>query len=151
MNITQHQTVFPPLTNPHATARVTNPLPKPEVCPCCGCAVELVPNEVIYGRRYGDWPYAYACTRCDAHVGLHPGTLIPLGTLADSALRTARSAAKRAFNPIWNDRHMARSTAYIWLAMQLKIDPGECHFGWFDVERCIEAQIICENFMKGRS
>jgi hypothetical protein len=150
MNIIPHQKAFPPLTNPHATVKVTNPLPVPEECPHCQGEVELVRNAQIYGRPFGDWPYAYACQDCDAYVGLHPQTLIPLGTLANRGLRHARKAAHQAFDPIWKERHMNRTTAYIWLAMQLKIDPNECHISWFDTERCIEVQVICENFLEGK-
>ena len=145
------QSVFPPLTSPLAVSRVKDPLPKPETCPCCGGQVELVPNEQIYGRPYGDWPYAYACVDCDAYVGVHPETLIPLGTLADSTLRNQRRLAKAAFEPIWRQKgshRMPRSQAYIWLALRMGIPTSECHFAWFDAERCMIAQHICEDYMK---
>lgn len=122
-----------------ATARVRNALPVPTVCPNCGGDVELVSNAMIYGREYGEWPWAYRCEddACDSYVGLHPFTGIPLGTLANAATRAARKQAKAAFNPLWEDKRMSRSEAYAWLAKSLGIETVEsCHIGWFDVETC---------------
>lgn len=123
-----------------AVARVKNPLPAPTICPNCSSAVELVSNRVIYGREFGEWPWAYRCVDdvCDSHVGLHPFTGIPLGTLANAATRAARMRAKAAFNPLWHDGgQLTRSAAYAWLARQLGIvDVTTCHIGWFDIATC---------------
>ncbi|MFG8677889.1 zinc-finger-containing protein [Pseudomonas aeruginosa] len=77
--------LVPPAPLPHvsrgALKRIKHPQPIPTGCPHCGGLVRLVSNRVIYGREYGDWPYAYACTGtgCGAYVGLHPDTDVPLG------------------------------------------------------------------------
>jgi hypothetical protein len=129
-----------------ATARVGNPLPAPTTCPHCGGPVKLVENDVIYGRHYGDWPFAYDCRACDAYVGLHPFTAIPLGTLATRAMRDARQQAKAAFNPLWLDKKasMSRTEAYAWLAGALGIaDVEQCHIGWFDVAQCKRVVEVC--------
>jgi uncharacterized protein DUF3268 len=129
-----------------AIKRVTNPLPAPTVCPRCKSSVEIVNNDVIYGRSYGEWPWAYKCANeaCDCYVGMHPFTDIPLGTLADMATRDARKEAKAAFNPIWERGGMTRSEAYAWLADKLCIaNVGECHIGWFDVETCNRVIDVC--------
>lgn len=121
-----------------ATARVTNPLPVPTVCPHCGGPVRLVENSAIYRRNYGEWPWAYLCAPCDAYVGLHPFTAIPLGTLATAPIREARKLAKAAFNPLWMNGGMSRSEAYAWLAKAMGIaDVNQCHIGWFGVEQCV--------------
>jgi len=140
---------IPPL-NPsrRATARVTNPLPVPTICPYCNGPVQLVSNRVIYGREYGEWPWAYRCcdTDCDSYVGLHPFTAIPLGTLANAATRNARKRAKAVFNPMWQNGTMTRNDAYAWLAAQLGIaNKDECHIGWFDVDRCMTVVEVCNN------
>ncbi|WP_294767148.1 zinc-finger-containing protein [uncultured Rhodoferax sp.] len=120
-----------------ATARVTNPLPVPEKCPHCGASCQIVNNASIYGREYGEWPWAVLCSGCRAYVGLHPFTGIPLGTLATAPIRKARSAAKDVFNPLWQSGSMTRSEAYAWLAGALGIaNVDECHIGWFDVAQC---------------
>lgn len=121
-----------------ASARVKDPLPVPETCPHCAGGVELVNNAAIYGRSYGEWPWVYHCTRCDAYVGLHPFTSIPLGTLATKPIREARKQAKAAFNPLWRSGKgsISRSGAYAWLAGELGMPPNQCHIGWFGVEQC---------------
>lgn len=120
-----------------AVARVKNPLPVPEKCPHCGSRVWIGPNSRIYGRPYGDWPWALMCTGCDSYVGLHPFTGIPLGTLATPEIRRARKAAKEVFNPLWQRGAMTRDQAYAWLASALGIaDVEQCHIGWFDVAQC---------------
>lgn len=130
-----------------ATARVPLPhMPAPTSCPHCGAGVELVKNSFVYaGREYGDWPWVYVCsklgTTCDAYVGLHPFTAIPLGTLANAEEREYRKRAKSLFNPCWEagpvqERFQRRTAAYAWLAEAMGISTAECHFGMFDVARC---------------
>lgn len=131
-----------------ATARVLNPLPAPTVCPHCGNRVELVNNEAIYGKSYGEWPWAYRCATgkaCDSFVGMHPYTNIPLGTLATPEMRNARKLTKDLFQQTWGGKdsgRMSRDDAYAWLASQLNIPLGECHFGWFDIPTCRKAYAI---------
>lgn len=137
------RTVTPWRPSRRAVARVIDPLPVPTVCPFCGSDVELVKNSVIYGREYGDWPWVYKCVSCDSHVGLHPFTGIPLGTLADKETRLARQAAKAAFNPIWKSGEMSRTDAYNWLAKQLGVLVNHCHVGWFDVDMCKKVVQVC--------
>src|SRR5690606_31465936 len=79
-----------PYISRQALHRVKDWMPPPSCCPYCGGPVRLVKNCEIYrGRAYGAWPYAYWCQPCDAFVGLHPETDLPLGTLADRELREA--------------------------------------------------------------
>lgn len=135
-----------PYVSRRALRRVKNPLPAPTQCPNCQWDVVLTTNADIYGREYGEWPYAYLCTNgmCDSYVGLHPDTDIPLGTLADSDLRESRKAAKAAFFARMRHQGMDRSAMYSWLATQMGIPVDECHFGWFDHAKCELAQRICE-------
>lgn len=127
-----------------AISRVTNFLPVPEACVNCDSKVEIVSNAAIYGREYGEWPWAFKCTCCDSYVGMHPYTNIPLGSLADVETRAARKRAKSVFNPLWQSGHMSRSEAYAWLAGKLGIlDVNTCHVGWFDVDTCAQVVEIC--------
>ena len=138
-----------PLISRRALQRVRNPLPAPEACPYCNGQVRLVSNDAIYGKLYGDWPYAYLCAPCDAMVGLHPGTDIPLGTLANRVLRRARSISKQLFHHTKERYGFTRSQAYEWLALQMQIPLGECHFGWFDLAQCDQAAEICKGVLRG--
>lgn len=124
--------------------RITDPLPVPEQCPFCGGLPKYVNHADIYGgREYGSWPYALACASCDAYVGLHPYTHIPLGTLANKDLREARKRGKSAFIRLVDQRGWLRSEGYEWLARRLDIAIETCHWGWFDLETCGQAELIC--------
>ncbi|HHK1125480.1 TPA: zinc-finger-containing protein [Pseudomonas aeruginosa] len=148
--------LVPPAPLPHvsrgALKRIKHPQPIPTNCPFCGSDVELVNNSEIYGREYGDWPYAYKCEDwdddCGAYVGLHPETDLPLGTLADKPLRDSRNRCKKPFERIWRDGLMSRADAYAWLAKQLGLSAAECHFGLFDVDRCERAKRICDQYLE---
>lgn len=137
--------------SPNALARVKDKLPVPEVCPYCGSPVTAVENKKIYGRNFGQWPWAYLCTGtnnpvCDAYVGMHPFTNVPLGTLANKVTREARKKAKEVFEPLWQEegRKMSRDKAYAWLAKQLGIEKSKCHIGWFDVDMCGRVLDVCK-------
>ncbi|WP_258257076.1 DUF3268 family zinc-finger domain-containing protein [Pseudomonas chlororaphis] len=120
-----------------------NPLPVPTECRYCAGHVELVNNSTIYGREFGEWPYAYRCDDCGAYVGLHPSTDIPLGTLATAQLRKDRNLSKDMFHKVKERRGFTRSLAYEWLAGKMGIPVGQCHFGWFDQDECALAMGHC--------
>ena len=132
-----------------ALARVKAPLPPPTCCRYCQGEVKMVNNRLIYGRPMGEWPYAYLCqnTYCRASVSVHPFTDIPMGILADKALRVARQEAKAIFNKIWSGPRaiMGRPRAYEWLANAMGFaDVEQCHVGWFDAEQCATVVAICK-------
>ncbi len=140
--------IIPPAPLPHvsrrALAMVGNWMEPPTRCPYCLGKVELVDNSLIYGRRYGDWPYAYRCAgSCDAHVGLHPNTDIPLGTIAKKELREARTRSKNVFHRMKKTLGRSRSEAYKLLAGKMGLEKEKCHFGWFDEYDCRRAREIC--------
>lgn len=122
-----------------ATARVKNPLPAPVECPHCRSSVSIANNSEIYGREYGDWPWAYLCDGCGAYVGMHPFTAIPLGTLANEEQRRARKICKADFEALWKTGRLTRDEAYAQLAAHMGIEKEACHFGWFGVEECHKA------------
>lgn len=131
-----------------ATARVPAPLDVPEYCHCCGGqTVECMHHDLVYGRAYGEWPWMFRCLTCEATVGMHPFTNIPLGTLATRAMRSARTAAHAAFNPLFESGAMKRTQAYTWLAAQLGIaNVEQCHIGLFDIETCIRVVEVCRAY-----
>ena len=130
-----------------AVKRVLNPLPAPTVH-TCGKPVEIAHHDQVYGREFSEWPWMYRCKACDASVGMHPFTGIPLGTLADKALRDLRKAAKQPFEQLWKRALLSRGDAYAALARHLDIEVSACHFGWFDAERCAAAKAWAEAFLK---
>mgnify|MGYP001068973319 CR=1 FL=1 len=117
-------------------------------CPYCDRAAALVTGAVIYPHRPDLFGLKFwQCEPCDAYVGCHkagarvgPGVIsdgtLPLGRLANAALRRAKSAAHAAFDPLWKSRVMKRREAYAWLAKELGISSANCHIGMFDVDAC---------------
>ncbi len=146
-------TIEPPEPLPHvsrkALRRVKDALPVPVDCRYCGMDVALVNHSEIYGREYGDWPYAYLCRSCGAYVGLHPNTDLPLGTLADRYLRSARKGHKTYFAKMQKTMGWTRSEAYAYLAEKMELPVPECHWGWFEIEQCEQAGAICRDKLEG--
>lgn len=132
-----------------ATARVKDPLPAPKTCRYCEGVVEIMSHERVYGRDYSDWPWLYRCVECDASVGMHPFTNIPLGVLADQSLRKTRMRVKAIFKGVCL-QFPSRSDAYAALADAMGIPVGECHFGWFTEERCVQAEAALSVMEKPR-
>ena len=110
---------------------------KPTICRYCGSPVVYTSNAEIYGREYGNGK-CYLCRNCRAFVGTHPGTDIPLGTLADSELREYRKEAHYWFDQIWKGptRMMTRYKAYGWLANKIGLSRDETHMAMFEKEQC---------------
>lgn len=128
---------------------------EPPACPYCDAPSELVTGDVLYPhRRDLHGSCFYRCVPCEAWVGCHRGTLVPLGRLANAELRAAKSAAHREFDPLWRakiqregcSKSTARGLAYAWLAGQLGIDVKECHIGQMDVEMCARVVAICRPY-----
>jgi len=137
---------FPlPYISRKSLKRVAHRMPIPECCNCCGeKSVHLTSNSEIYGREFGEWPYAYLCSSCDAYVGVHKHTDLPLGTLADKSTREARKSCKFSFLLLQDANYKnSRSELYEWLAKQLDIPFEECHWACFDEAQCLKAKDIC--------
>ncbi|MBZ0073649.1 zinc-finger-containing protein [Bordetella hinzii] len=137
----------PPL--PHvsrrALARVRDRIAPPTSCHCCGGPVRLTNNSDIYnGHSFGDWPFVYRCTQCQAYIGLHPDTDLPLGIMAGRATISARKAAKSVFLQLQTRRFGSdRGAAYAWLAHALGIAKTICHFAMFSEEQANRAAQVC--------
>lgn len=107
------------------------------ICQYCGLAAALVTGKEIYPHREDlhDKRF-YQCKPCDAYVGVHGSTVIPLGILANSELRAAKMQAHAKFDPLWKSGAMKRNAAYQMLADKLGIEPRHCHIGMFNVAMC---------------
>lgn len=129
-----------PFVSRRALKRVKERLAIPKLCNCCGGPVRLVNNMEIYnGTEYGEWPFAYRCEHCEAYVGVHPKTDLPLGTLADQPTRAARKQ-KQLFIPLIRARFGGdRNAAYQWLADGIGIPKRMCHWGIFSIDQCDQA------------
>lgn len=115
--------------------------PIPEICPYCGSPVIFTSNAVIYGKQYGGG-MCYKCVNCDSYVGVHKGTNVPLGILANKELRELKKECHALFDPLWKSNKMTRKEAYGYLANLLSISIDECHFGWFSKEMLQKAKNV---------
>lgn len=122
------------------------------ICPYCLNVSEYVDSSVIYGRSYG---MIYLCKPCDAYCGVHAGSDVPLGSLANAVTRQARKEAHALFDPLWQrkmekgyTKNAAREASYIWLAKEMRIHRDECHIGSFTAEQCEQVIKICSSLLK---
>lgn len=141
-----------PHVSRRALARVRDRIEPPTACHCCGGPVKLTNNRDIYnGQSFGDWPYVYRCAQCQAYVGLHPDTDLPLGIMADRQTIQARKEAKTVFQRVVLVRHSRdRNAGYAWLARALEIPTSVCHFGMFDHARALAARDACRSALEVR-
>ena len=81
----------------------------------------------------------YVCNnypRCDSYVRVHPGTTIPVGTIADRKLRTMRRDAHKYFNQIYYRGIMSKQEAYRWLSDILGLPMASTHIGMMGENYC---------------
>jgi hypothetical protein len=123
------------------------------VCPYCSGNSELIDSKLIYGKSYANM---YYCGKCDAYVGVHQGTKISLGRLANKELRICKKKAHNVFDPMWRkkmeleniSKYEARTLGYKWLSKEMGIESKFCHIGMMNVEQCREVIKICSPFAK---
>lgn len=120
------------------------------ICPYCGTLGVLCTGLDVYPHRRDLWRKKFwRCPSCpDVWVGCHPPAVdgkgggqgdgtVPLGRLADGALRSAKQQAHAAFDPLWKGGPMKRRQAYAWLAKELGIPGEDCHIGMFEADLCM--------------
>jgi hypothetical protein len=110
---------------------------KIETCSYCGSPIELKDSSIIYnGKSYG---MVYICTRypdCEAYVGTHKDTDVPLGTLADNELRSWRKKAHSVFDSLWRSGRITRKAAYTKLQIAMGMKKKEAHIAKMNIEQC---------------
>ena len=100
-------------------------------CPYCGSHSVLRSADGIY-RNNSRNTMLYVCSRfpaCDSYVRVHPGTKIPMGTMANRELRALRNEAHHYFDQLYKKGHMSKEDAYQWLASILAAPMGQAHIG----------------------
>ena len=122
-------------------------------CPYCGAAAVLQKGSFVYGDKSKE-EYLYVCSnypRCDSYVGVHTGTKIPKGILANPELRNKRIKTHKVFDLLWKRGLMTKKEAYRWMeyAMGLPRDSG--HIANFSDYRCDELVQICTNVLKNNN
>ncbi len=124
---------------------------KPIKCPYCGGTAILRPASYVYGEN-ALAEYVYVCQHypaCNSYVGVHKGTKIPKGTLADGDLRNLRIKAHHAFDSIWKNNILTKREAYHWLQDKFCLRADQAHIGQFSEYMCRqvieESQKVLEN------
>ncbi len=118
-------------------------------CPYCGSKALLRPAQLVRPSASLE-DKVYVCARypaCDAYVAAHRDSQLPMGTLADRALRQKRRKAHFALNQLWEQGYMSRKEAYRWLQLQLGLPEAEAHIGHFSEYRCEQVIRLCGRFL----
>lgn len=113
------------------------------MCPECGKMAVTKKRKLITSDN-ADNEWVWTCPdypKCDMYVGCHPGTIKPLGTLANQELRSLRWRAHKAMDTCWKSDRMTRDEAYEELQIVLELGPKEAH-----IDRLNRAQ--CEKVIK---
>jgi len=100
-------------------------------CPYCGSSVHLRSADGIY-KDNSRGVMLYVCARypdCDAYVRVQKNTTLPVGTLANGALRALRLKAHEQFNKLYLSGRMSKHEAYAWLAALLQVPYSQAHIG----------------------
>ena len=116
-------------------------------CPYCGAKAVLRPSEVVHQNRARPGQRLYVCARfpqCNAYVGAHEGTLLPMGTLANRNLRNKRILAHRAFNRLWESGTMKKWQAYKWMQAKFGLNHDQAHIAMFSELRCDQLIAECD-------
>lgn len=116
-------------------------------CPYCHAPVVRRRGRDLFGAAAKD-PDAlyYACARypsCDAYVSAHRKSGLPMGTLADPALRRKRIQAHQAFDRLWKDGPMTKKQAYRWLQGALGLPEEQAHIACFSHYQCDRVIALC--------
>ena len=118
-------------------------------CPYCGSTAILKDASYVYGH-HSSGGKVYVCSHypaCDSYVGVHQGTSLPKGslanrtlrrkgTLANRTLRKKRIRAHQVFDQIWKQEIFSKPEAYRWLADKFCLETRQAHIGKFSDYMC---------------
>ncbi|MEY8482603.1 zinc-finger-containing protein [Lachnospiraceae bacterium 48-21] len=107
-------------------------------CPYCGSPAVLRDASYVYGpNSFGG--KVYVCSHypaCDSYVGVHQGSNLPKGSLANRTLRQKRVKAHQIFDQLWKRGIFSRQDAYRWLADKFCLEIRQAHIGKFSDYMC---------------
>jgi len=122
------------------------------ICQYCNQFSELVKGDVIYEHRKDLHNLNfYMCKPCDAYVGCHKGSKIPLGILANKELRTWKNRAHTEFDILWKRKRMSRSESYKWMQEAMGMSAEDAHIGKFNPEQCRDLVFKVKAYLKKES
>lgn len=123
-------------------------------CPYCGSSAFLRPASFVgkSGPAHDGAKY-YVCARypaCDSYVKAHSFNHMPMGTLANPALRRLRRDAHIALQQVLDSGMMTRKEAYRWMQAQFGIPADDAHIANFSEIRCKQVIQMCDQFSHHR-
>ncbi len=107
-------------------------------CPYCGSPAILKDASYVYGH-HSSGGKVYVCSHypaCDSYVGVHQGTSLPKGSLANRTLRKKRIQAHRIFDQLWRQGIFSRQEAYRWIGDKFCLQTRQAHIGNFSDYMC---------------
>lgn len=107
-------------------------------CPYCGSPAILKDASYVYGH-HSSGGKVYVCSHypaCDSYVGVHQGTSLPKGSLANRTLRKKRIQAHRIFDQLWRQGIFSRQEAYRWIGDRFCLETRQAHIGNFSDYMC---------------
>ena len=107
-------------------------------CPYCGSPAVLRDASYVYGNNAFEGKI-YVCSHypaCDSYVGVHQGTSLPKGSLANRTLRKKRIQAHQIFDQLWRKGIFSREEAYRWIGDKFCLQTRQAHIGNFSNYMC---------------
>ena len=107
-------------------------------CPYCGSPAILKDASYVYGHNSSGGK-VYVCSHypaCDSYVGVHQGTSLPKGSLANRTLRKKRIQAHQIFDQLWRKGIFSREEAYRWIGDKFCLQARQAHIGNFSDYMC---------------
>ena len=107
-------------------------------CPYCGSTAILKDASYVYGH-HSSGGKVYVCSHypaCDSYVGVHQGTSLPKGSLANRTLRKKRIQAHQIFDQLWRKGIFSREEAYRWIGDKFCLQTRQAHIGNFSDYMC---------------
>ena len=120
-------------------------------CRYCGARAALRPSSVVYGEHTKNDGYLYICDRypkCDAYVGAHQKSRLPMGTLANGDLRHKRIEAHKVFDRMWRSGLMTKGQAYKWIQTKFYLNEKQAHIGMFSEYMCNQLIAACNEMYR---
>lgn len=121
-------------------------------CQYCGGTVVLRSADGIYHDNSKN-TMLWVCSNypnCDAYVRTHPGTTIPVGTLANHELRALRNKAHHYFDQLYLSGMMSKQDAYLWLAGLLQVPLSKAHIGFLGEYYCMQVIEASQKLLERR-
>ena len=107
-------------------------------CPYCGSPAILKDASYVYGH-HSSGGKVYVCSHypaCDSYVGVHQGTSLPKGSLANRTLRKKRIQTHQIFDQLWRKGIFSREEAYRWIGDKFCLQTRQAHIGNFSDYMC---------------